>query len=361
MKIVLTGGGTAGHVIPHLALLEDLKGAFSDIYYIGSKSGIEKVIIENEKIPYYGITVVKLKRKLSFSNLMIPFKLIKGISEAKKVLRSLKPDIVFSKGGFVSVPVVMAAKRLKIPVVLHESDMTMGLANRISIRYCKKVLTTFESTAKNIKKGKGVFTGAPIRPKLYKGSKEKGLKQLNFKEVKPVLLVIGGSSGAVIINEILRKNLNSLNSFNVVHITGRGNKLYELESGAYRQIEFFESIEDIFAAADLIVSRAGSNAITEFLALKKPALLIPLPKGVSRGDQVLNAGYFEKKGYSLVLQQACLTGDNFISKINELIRKKQVLIFNMSGAKNTDGTKKIAFEIIQTGINSPLNKFAKKR
>lgn len=346
MKIVLTGGGTAGHVIPHLALLEDLKTAFQEIYYIGSLNGIEKSIIENAAISYYGITTVKLKRKFSLSNLAIPLKLIKGIREAEKILKKLEPNIVFSKGGFVSVPVVMAAKRLKIPVVLHESDITIGLANKICVRFSKKVLTTFESTAKTIKKNKGVFTGAPIRPKLYKGSKERGLKQLSFEETKPVVLVIGGSSGAVVINEILRKNLDRLNNFNIAHITGKGNNKKELESGNYRQIEFTESIEDIFAAADLIVSRAGSNAITEFLALKKPALLIPLPKGISRGDQVLNAGYFENKGYSLVLQQADLTGNNFTNKINELERKKQVLIFNINSAKNTDGTKKIFSEII---------------
>lgn len=346
MKIVLTGGGTAGHVMPHLALLENLKTKFDEIYYIGSFLGIEKDIIKKQTIPYYGITTVKLKRKFDLSNLAIPFKLLKGIFQAKKTLKKLMPDIVFSKGGFVSVPVVMAAKKLKIPVVLHESDITVGLANKICTRYCVKVLTTFESTAKTIKKNKGVFTGAPIRPKLYKGERERGLRSLNFGSLKPVLLVVGGSSGAVKINEILRKSLSRLDKYNIVHITGKGNLVKELESSSYRQIEFSENIEDIFAAADLVISRAGSNAITEFLAIKKPMLLIPLPKGTSRGDQVLNSEYFKNKGYCLILQQADLTLQNLTDKINELERKKQILKYNMDNAKNTDGTKKIFLEII---------------
>ena len=349
MKIVLTGGGTAGHVIPHLALLNDFKKAFDDIFYIGSKSGMEKEIIKNENISYYEVTTVKLNRKLSLSNLFIPFKLIKGIQEAKKILKKLEPDIIFSKGGFVSVPVCLAAKKLSIPVVLHESDMTLGLANKICARYSQKVLTSFNLTAKTIKNNKGVYTGAPIRAKLYNGNKQKGLLDIGFSGQRPILLVIGGSSGAVAINEVLRKSLGSLQKYDIIHVTGKGN-IVEFNIKNYKQIEFLEKIEDVFAAADVVVSRAGSNAITEFLALKKPALLIPLPKASSRGDQILNAEYFKSKNYSLVLLQKDLNVDTFTNKIFELERKKQVLTSNLERANCIDGTKNIFNEILASAI-----------
>jgi len=346
LKIVLTGGGTAGHVMPHLALMDSLKTKFSKIYFIGSRFGIEKQIIQKAKIPYYGITTVKYSRNFTFKNLAIPFKLLKGKSEAKKVLKKLAPDIIFSKGGFVSVPVVLAAKSLKIPVVLHESDFSMGLANKICAKFCKKVLTTFENTAKTVKDNKGVFCGAPIRQKLYQGSKTKCKEQLNINSNLPVLLVMGGSSGARAINEVLRQSLENLKNYNIIHIAGKGNLNASIKNTNYFQLEFCDNIEDFFAAADLIVSRAGSNAIYEFLALKKPALLIPLPKTASRGDQILNARYFFKKGFSLVLEQENLTVQSLTEEISNLEKQKHVLIFNMEKAENKDGTEKIFTELL---------------
>ncbi|MCL1900883.1 MAG: undecaprenyldiphospho-muramoylpentapeptide beta-N-acetylglucosaminyltransferase [Firmicutes bacterium] len=334
--------------MPHLALLDNIKTKFDNIYYIGSHFGIEKQIIEKTKIPYFSITTVKYIRKFTLKNFAIPFKLLRGTRKAKKVLKTLAPDIVFSKGGFVSVPVVLAAKKLKIPVVLHESDFSMGLANRICVRHCKKVLTTFEKTAKAVRDGKGVFCGAPIRQKLFFGDETKCKEQLGIKNNLPVLLIIGGSSGARAINEVVRQSLDKLKSYNIIHITGKGNADESVETSNYFQLEFCDNIEDFFAAADLIVSRAGSNAIFEFLALNKPALLIPLSKAASRGDQILNARYFFKKGYSLVLEQEKLSAKSLVDGIKNLEKQKHVLIFNMERAENKDGTKKIFTEILSS-------------
>ena len=281
-RIVFTGGGTAGHVTPNIALIPKLKSLGYDIHYIGSYEGIERKLIEDYRIPYYGISTGKLRRYFDLKNFSDPFRVIKGFMEAKQVLKTLKPDIVFSKGGFVSVPVVRAASSLKIPCIIHESDMTPGLANSLCIPVAKKVCCNFPETLQNLPEEKAVLTGSPIRAELTKGSKEKGLSMCGFHGGKPVIMVIGGSLGAAGINTLVREALPKLlDDFQIVHICGKekiDNLL--LSTDGYKQFEYVkEDLKDLFAIADIVISRAGANAICELLALRKPSLLIPLCNG----------------------------------------------------------------------------------
>ena len=323
-KIVFTGGGTAGHVIPNLALINDIKNN-AEIYYIGS-NGIEKEIIKNNKIAYYEITSTKLKRSLSISNFLIPFKLLKAIKQAKKILKKLKPDIIFSKGGYVALPVVFSAKKLNIPVICHESDMTLGLANKICKNKCKYICTSFEKTATNLKNG--IFTGSPLRKEIFTGDKEKAKSLFkNFKKV-PTILIFGGSLGSKVINEAIFNLLPKLQNYNIIHIVGKNNlKKFKYEN--YVQLEFTDKIYDLFSLADIIISRAGSNSINEILALKKPNILIPLSKKASRGDQILNANYFKEKGYSKVILEEDLNETTLLNSIKEVLNNKDKYIENM--------------------------------
>ncbi len=339
-SIVLTGGGTAGHVTPHLAILPYLKNDFKKIYYIGSENGIEKNIITAEDIPYYSVPTTKLVRKATLKNFSIPFKLIKGIKQAGKILDEIKPDVVFSKGGYVALPVVIAASKRKIPIFSHESDYSVGLANKLSSRYCKKVFTSFPETAKTLKNG--LFTGSPIR---------KGIKNINssvktsffkFKNEKPVVLITGGSQGAQYINKIVRECLPELTKkFNVIHLCGKGN-LCDCDSKSYFQAEYLSDIEKAFAVADVCVTRAGSNTLFELMSISMPCLLIPLPKGVSRGDQILNAKYFEKLGLASVLYQECLTTNSLLTQINAVYQNKALLKDNFSKHPVKDASRNIA-------------------
>lgn len=334
--IVLTGGGTGGHVIPHLALIPKLKTEFDKIYYIGSENGIEKEIISKEKnIKYFSIPTVKFVRKLTPKNLLIPIKLINSISKAKKILKEIKPNIIFSKGGFVSVPVVIAAKKLKIPIISHESDLTMGLANKIIYRYCNKMCTTFEKTALN--KNKCVYTGSPIRDSLFLG---KTLYLFNNK--KPTILFTGGSTGALALNKIIYSSLpDILKKYNVIHIVGKGKTNHNINYENYLQYEFVDNIQDIFKCCDIVVSRAGSNAIYELLALKKPMILIPLPKQQSRGDQIENAKYFKDQKFASVVFQEDISKNTLLTEIDNLYKNKDIYIENMEKVKFKNGNEEI--------------------
>lgn len=340
----MTGGGTAGHVTPNLALVPELKKLEYEIKYIGSIEGIERRIIEKEGIEYFPISSGKLRRYFDLKNFSDPFKVLKGVFQAKKIIKREKPDIVFSKGGFVTVPVVIAAHLNKIPVIAHESDITPGLANKLAIPYCTKVCVTFPESEKHIKGDKAVLTGTPIRKELLEGSKIKGKELCKFKDDKPILLIIGGSLGSKIINEIVRKNLDSiLSTFNIIHICGKSNLDENLENRmGYTQFEYVnEELPDLMKASDLVISRAGANVIYELLALKKPNLLIPLSKKSSRGDQILNAASFKKSGYSLVLQEEDVTDKTLLEKLNYLYENRNSYINNMSKSKMNDGVKNI--------------------
>ena len=334
-RIVFTGGGTAGHVTPNIALIPKLKNLGYDIHYIGSYEGIERRLIEDFRIPYYGISTGKLRRYFDLKNFSDPFRVIKGFMEAKSVLKTLKPDIIFSKGGFVSVPVVRAAAMLKIPCIIHESDMTPGLANSLCIPVAQKVCCNFPETLQNLPEEKAVLTGSPIREELTKGDKQKGLDMCGFNTGKPVIMVIGGSLGAAGINALVREALPQLlTDFQIVHICGKekiDNLLLNKEG--YKQFEYVkDDLKHLFAIADVVISRAGANAICELLALRKPSLLIPLPAHASRGDQILNAKSFESQGFAMMADEDYLTAVTLTEKVHELYFTRQSYIDAMQNS-----------------------------
>lgn len=334
-RIVLTGGGTAGHVTPNIALLPRLKELGYDVHYIGSYNGIEKTLMEGCQIPYYGISSGKLRRYFDLKNFSDPFKVLKGFSEASKLLKKLKPDVVFSKGGFVSVPVVIAAKQLRIPVIIHESDMTPGLANKLSIPAASKVCCNFPETISHLPKGKAVLSGSPIRQELLTGDCTKALQFTGLSGTKPVLLIIGGSLGSVVVNEAVRSILPKLlKKFEIIHLCGKGKLDQTLTAlNGYVQYEYIsDELKDLFALSDIVISRAGANSICEFLALRKPALLIPLSAAASRGDQILNAHSFEKQGYASVLEEEQLSGDSLYEALINLWENRESYVNAMAAS-----------------------------
>ena len=339
-KIVMTGGGTAGHVTPNIALMPALKEEEYDIHYIGSYTGIEKDLIEAQGIPYTGISSGKLRRYFDLKNISDPFRVIKGYAQALGLMHKLKPDLVFSKGGFVSVPVVLAAKTCGIPAIIHESDITPGLANKIAIKGAKKVCCNFPETLKYLPSDKAVLTGSPIRRELLSGNKENAYKLCAFPvEKKPVLLIIGGSLGSRAINEAVRKVLPELlKDFHIIHLCGKGN-LDESLTGTcgYAQFEYASAeLTDMLALADIAISRAGANSICELLALHKPNILIPLSAAASRGDQILNANSFEKQGFSYVIKEEDVTDDVLLSAVKEVYKNRQTYIDAMSNSGQMD-------------------------
>ncbi|MBQ5952161.1 MAG: undecaprenyldiphospho-muramoylpentapeptide beta-N-acetylglucosaminyltransferase [Lachnospiraceae bacterium] len=346
MKILLTGGGTAGHVMPNLALVPELKARGYDIVYVGSYNGMEKGLVEREGIRYLGISSGKLRRYFDWKNFTDPFRVLKGFGEAKKILKAERPDVVFSKGGYVAVPVVRAAKGLHIPVVIHEADLTPGLANKLSLSTATTVCCNFPETLEHLPKDKAVLTGMPIRANLLSGSREAGLARAGFSGEKPVLMIIGGSLGSVAVNKAVRAVLPTLlEKFDVLHLCGRGNLAPELDgTPGYVQQEFAnEELADYYAAADVFISRAGANVICELLALGKPNLLIPYPKTASRGDQILNARSFEKQGFSMVLEEEEITEPHILSdRVFALYEDRERYAAAMKGAAQSDGVRVVA-------------------
>ncbi|MCI6794432.1 MAG: undecaprenyldiphospho-muramoylpentapeptide beta-N-acetylglucosaminyltransferase [Lachnospiraceae bacterium] len=343
-RIVLTGGGTAGHVTPNIALIPGLKERGYEIFYIGSYNGIEKKLIEDMNIPYYGISTGKLRRYFDLKNISDPFRVLKGIHEAREILKKIRPDIIFSKGGFVAVPVALAASNLKIPLLIHESDMTPGLANRICIPYAVKVCCNFPETRDSLPEGKAFVTGTPIRQELLHGDADAGREFCGFNKEKPVLMVIGGSQGSVFVNTKIREALPELlKNWQVVHLCGKGNLDDSLDhTPGYRQYEYIkEQLPDLFAMADVVVSRAGANAICEISALAKPNLLIPLGTNASRGDQILNARSFEKQGYSMVLEEENLTEESLLEAVGKLYENRETYRKAMQSSSHTDSIRVI--------------------
>lgn len=343
-KIILTGGGTAGHVTPNLALLPSLKEKGYEVHYIGSYTGIEKNLAEQAGIPYDGISSGKLRRYFDLKNFSDPFRVIKGYGEAKKLLKKYKPDIIFSKGGFVAVPVVLAAKHLHIPAIIHESDMTPGLANKLCISSAVKVCCNFSETLAYLPADKAVHTGCPIRSELLSGSRLAGLKLTGLSANKPVLMIIGGSTGAVTVNNAVRAALPQLlPHFQVVHLCGKGRLDDSLnKTEGYVQYEYMsEPLKDLFAMADVVISRAGANAICELLALRKPALLIPLGLSASRGDQILNAESYKKKGYSMLLPEEELSTERLVHDVLELYENRNQYRHAMEKAVDRDAVSTI--------------------
>lgn len=342
-KIILTGGGTAGHVTPNIALVPQLKEAGYQIKYIGSKGGMETELVQKAGLDYVGISSGKLRRYFSWKNFSDPFKVLKGYFQAKKIIKKYKPDIVFSKGGFVTVPVVYAAAKYHIPVIIHESDMTPGLANRLAIKKATRVCHNFPETAKYLGE-KAVHTGSPIRSELFTGNKITALDMCDFTANKPVIMVTGGSLGAEHVNQLVRLALPELlKDFQVAHLCGKG-KLDESLKGTkgYAQFEYIsDEMKDFFAMADVIISRAGANSICEIAALNKPNILIPLSANASRGDQILNAKSYQAQGFSEVLDEDTATKDDLIATVHKVYDNRSSYIDAMAQSTGTGGVEKI--------------------
>ena len=352
-RIILTGGGTAGHVTPNIALLPRLKELQYDIHYIGSYNGIEKELIEQFGIPYHGISSGKLRRYFSVQNFTDPFRVIKGLGEARKLVKILQPDVIFSKGGFVSVPVVLAGKSQHVPTIIHESDMTPGLANKISLPSATKVCCNFPETLEHLPEGKAVLTGSPIRQELLSGDKFKAREFLGFTSDKPVIMVVGGSLGSVAVNEAVRGILPELlKDFQVVHLCGKGKIDDSLKNlDGYAQFEYIkDELKDLFALTDIVISRAGANAICELLALHKPNLLIPLSANASRGDQILNARSFEHQGYSVVLEEEELNKQVLLDSILRLYENRESYIDAMKNSPQQNSIDTI-IDLIEAAAN----------
>lgn len=343
-RIVLTGGGTAGHVTPNIALIPRLQELGYDIHYIGSYNGIEKKLIEEMHIPYYGISSGKLRRYFDLKNFTDPFRVVKGYAEARSIMKKLKPNIIFSKGGFVAVPVVLAAHHKHIPVICHESDMTPGLANKLALPFATKICCNFPETLKYLPADKAVLTGSPIRQELRLGNAAKAKKFCGFTSDKPVLMVIGGSLGSANVNAAIRGILPQLlEKYQIIHLCGK-DKLDESLVGTpgYVQYEYIkEELADMFALSDVVVSRAGANAICELLDLRKPALLIPLGSNASRGDQILNAESFKSQGFCEVLTEDVLTSELLLETVNKLYDHSEVYIQAMEKSELSNAVEKI--------------------
>ena len=343
-KIVLTGGGTLGHVTPHLALIPRLKEAGYEIHYIGTENGMEAPKMRAvEGITYHAVKSGKLRRYHDWKNFTDPFRVIAGAFQSARLMGKIKPDVVFSKGGFVAVPVVFGAWLHRIPVLCHESDLTPGLANKLCKPFATRFATTFPECAEALGSN-AEMTGTPLRPELFHGDKEKGLSLLGFDGQKPILLMMGGSSGAQSVNACLRKAIPELTpDFDVAHICGKGNLDAELEgTPGYKQIEFLDAdLPDVLACTDLVLSRAGANALCEFQALGRPMLLIPYPKGASRGDQILNAKSLEKRGLCRVLLQENMTPETMVKEIRETWAERDTLTEALKNAPPANGTERV--------------------
>jgi UDP-N-acetylglucosamine--N-acetylmuramyl-(pentapeptide) pyrophosphoryl-undecaprenol N-acetylglucosamine transferase len=318
-KIILTGGGTAGHVTPNLALIPYLLADNWEIHYLGMKSGFERELLENiPDIQFHPIDSGKLRRYVDWKNISDMYHIAKGYFESKKLIQAIKPNIVFSKGGYVSVPVVIASAHQEIPVIIHESDLTPGLANRICAKYATKICTSFPETVPFFEKKKVVFTGSPIRDFLRYGSSEKGRQITGFTNDLPIILVLGGSQGSVFLNQLILDTLPALTrDYQVLLVTGSTNQIDIPQQGENYHIASYLRTEmaDCLAMADLVISRAGANTLFELLAVKKPSILIPLSTKASRGDQVWNARNFEENGFSIVLEQSSITPEKFLQTI----------------------------------------------
>lgn len=337
-KIIFTGGGSAGHSVPNAAIIEKLKNRY-ELFYIGTNN-IEKEIISPLHIPYYEITCPKIERDKPLKNLSVPRRLSEAVRQSKNILEKVKPDLVFSKGGYVSVPVIIAAKKLKIPALTHESDISLGLANKINAGKCLKVLTSFPETAERIKNGK--YTGSPIREELFYVDRQKSLAKFGFNGDKPVLLVFGGGSGSSAINSALRENISTLaKKYRILHICGKENVMQNNIAG-YIQREYEKDMGAAYACADMIIARSGANTVFECMALKKKALFIPLENRATRGDQVANAEYFAAKKLCAVLREKNL--NKFYKAVEDTFSDRSISE-NLKIHGSADGTKNIVTEI----------------
>lgn len=334
-KIFLTGGGTAGHVTPNMALIDRLKASGHQVEYIGSARGIEQSLLTNSDIVFHTISAGKLRRYFDWQNFADVFRVGLGLVQSLWLMLKHRPDLVFSKGGFVSTPVAWAAWIFRVPLIIHESDSTPGLANKLSLPFAQKICYSFPETIDCLPVDRAVYTGIPVREELLKGDADKARDMLGFEEDKPILLVIGGSLGSEAINQAVCDALQDLLVvFNVVHVCGAGRIRETLTHfDGYRQFEYLhDQLRHVLAVTDLVVSRAGATMLFELLALKKPHLLIPLSIKASRGDQILNAESFERQGYSMVLKEESLNRKSLLRAVEKLYAQRSQYTDKMSTA-----------------------------
>ena len=346
--VVVTGGGTAGHVVPALPVVESLLATGTEVHFVGSKAGLEESLVAPLGIAYHGIATGKLRRYFSVENLLDALRIPLGVWQAWRLIRRLRPDVVFSKGGFVSFPAVVGAWLNRVAVVAHESDLTPGLANRLAQPFVKSLCVNFEATAAGVRRV--VTTGTPIRQALLEGDAQRGRSRLGVTRDRSMLLVVGGSLGAARLNDVVRASLDALlEDYAVVHICGAG-KLDEslADRRGYVQREFVsDGWGDIIAAADLVVSRAGANALYEWLVLGKPHLLVPLPRSASRGDQIENAAHAQAKGWSLVLSEHKLDAATLISGVAELASRSGEIRQRLQAFNARDSVALIVDELVR--------------
>ncbi|MEM8830597.1 MAG: undecaprenyldiphospho-muramoylpentapeptide beta-N-acetylglucosaminyltransferase [Cyanobacteria bacterium P01_G01_bin.19] len=355
-KILLTGGGSAGHITVNMALIPMLLETGWEIIYMGSFDGIERELISNiPPVTYFAISTGKLRRYFDIQNFIDIFRIIKGIFQAYCTIRQEKPELVFSKGGFVSVPVVIGSRLNSVPVITHESDLTPGLANRINMYFAQKICTTFADTLNYLPQDKCQHIGAIVRPELKQGNPEKGRVICQFDSKKPVILVTGGSLGSQYINQTIRLLLDSLlENFQIIHICGQGNLDSGIERSGYKQFAYVsDELPDLMALCDLAISRAGSNFIFEFLALKKPMILVPLSKKASRGDQIENAKIFQNKGWAKVILEENLTKEILLHSIIDVYQNREKYK-NQMNDYNSDLSLSILFDLLSqsTSVHS---------
>lgn len=356
--IVFTGGGSAGHVTPNIAVIQKCINAGWKVAYIGTDKGIEKTIVSKLLIPFYGISSGKLRRYFSWHNFIDPFKILFAIAQSYFLLKKIKPALVFSKGGFVAFPVVFAAWLNRIPIVAHESDFTLGLANRLCLPFVSKICITFAEGKEIFKQqDKVVVTGAPLREALFSGIPQRGKAYCGFRDEKPILMITGGGSGSVLINQTVRAILPELlTDFNVIHICGEDKTSMDYDNIAgYQQFTYVnDEWPDLMAAADLVISRSGSNSVYELLALKKPHIFIPLSKHASRGDQIDNANFCAERGLSYVLKEALLNQKSLLAAIHTVHKQRAQITQKLQDFSVQSGTGAIfAVFLSVLGISSP--------
>ncbi|CAN5413933.1 undecaprenyldiphospho-muramoylpentapeptide beta-N-acetylglucosaminyltransferase [soil metagenome] len=320
-KILFTGGGTPGHVTPNLALIEKFQQEGWQLDYAGTAGGIEEKLIARIGVSFHPITSGKLRRYFSWQNFIDPFLISLGVVQAYLLCRKLKPNVIFSKGGFVSFPVVLGAWLNRIPIVAHESDFTPGLANKLVFPFANKIAVSFAETQRFFKNpDKLLVTGSPLRAAIFAGSSQKGREFCGFNSDKKIIVIMGGGLGSAVINEAIKRELKSLLSqFQIVHLCGQGKATNYREGPGYKVFEYLhEELFDVLACADIIVSRSGANSVFELLALKKPCLFIPLSTKASRGDQIDNAKYCKERGLSAVLLEEKLATESIFTHLCEM-------------------------------------------
>ncbi|MEE9451418.1 MAG: undecaprenyldiphospho-muramoylpentapeptide beta-N-acetylglucosaminyltransferase [Gammaproteobacteria bacterium] len=358
--IVFTGGGSAGHVTPNIAVINKCLHEGWQVAYIGSAQGIEKQIVSNHTIPFYSIASGKLRRYFSWQNFIDPFKILFATGQSFFLLRKIKPRLIFSKGGFVSVPVVVAAWLRRIPVIAHESDLTPGLANRLSLPFVSKICITYPKSKKFFKKqDKVIVTGAPLREELFHGCAARGRSYCQFNTDKDVLLISGGGLGSALINQTVRAALPQLvEKFNIIHLCGQGKMDHSYDNlSGYQQFDYVnDELPDLLAAANIVISRSGSNSVYELLALKKPHIFIPLSTKASRGDQIDNAKFGANEGLSTVINEEALDANTLLRAIDAVQANISEIQIKLENFSITSGTQAIYQVISDLGSNSTSHK-----